>query len=155
MICVHTKLGRHCCDQLCCTSKYCVWQRAAFVIQKTPKSKWCRKIFIFHDSDCTLHSSSVECSHAYCDYNYLLLFLDSVGDISEESRVASHEWCHQIQRQQATSYEVHMSHHLQHWVLTCIMLQSLLTPDLLTSLSLVIPQRIFMYHFEVSFPTRN
>jgi hypothetical protein len=33
----------------------------------------------------------------------LLLFLDSVGDIGEESRGASHEWCHQIQRQQATS----------------------------------------------------
>jgi len=36
-----------------------------------------------------LTSNSLECSHAYCDY--LLLFLDSVGDIGEESRVASHE----------------------------------------------------------------
>jgi hypothetical protein len=31
-----------------------------------------------------LTSSSMECSHAYCDY--LLLFLGSVGDISDESK---------------------------------------------------------------------
>jgi len=36
-----------------------------------------------------LTSNSLECSHAYCDY--LFLFLDSVGCISEESGVASHE----------------------------------------------------------------
>jgi len=36
-----------------------------------------------------LTSNSLECSHACCDY--LLLFLDSVGYISEESRDASHE----------------------------------------------------------------
>jgi hypothetical protein len=69
--------------------------------RKHPKSIWIRKIFYFITVIAHLTSSSLECSHAYCDY--LLLFLDSVGDISEESRIASHEWCHQIQQQQATS----------------------------------------------------
>jgi hypothetical protein len=85
----------------------------------------------------------------------LLLFLGSVGDISDESKSCKSWITSSNSVAAATSYKVHMSHHMQHWVLTCIILQSPLTADLLISVSVVIPQRISIYHFEVSFPARN
>ena len=37
--CIHTKLGRHCCDHFCCTTKYCLCQSAVFVIQTASKKQ--------------------------------------------------------------------------------------------------------------------
>ena len=37
--CIHTKLGMHYCNQFCCTTKYCVRQSAAFVIQTASKKQ--------------------------------------------------------------------------------------------------------------------
>ena len=98
----NTKLGRHCCDQLrlhcqvLCVPESCI--RYPENIQKAIDSG---KYSYFITVIAYLTGSLLEYSYAYCDD--LLLFLDSVGDISEESRVASHEWCNQIQWQQATS----------------------------------------------------
>jgi hypothetical protein len=40
----HTKLGRHCCNQFCCTTKYCVCQSDAFVIYKASKEQLFQEI---------------------------------------------------------------------------------------------------------------
>jgi len=87
---MHTKLGRHCCDQLMLHFQVlCVTEGCIHDPENIQKAVGVGKYSYFITVFAHLTSNSLECSHAYCDY--LLLFLDSVGDIGEESRVASHE----------------------------------------------------------------
>ena len=49
--CIHTKLGMHYCNRFCCTTKYCVCQSAAFVIQTASKKQLIQEN-TFHHSNC-------------------------------------------------------------------------------------------------------
>jgi len=82
---MHTKLGRHCCDQLMLHFQVLCDCDPENIQKAVGAGKYSYFITVI----ARLTSNSLECSHAYCDY--LLLFLDSVDYISEDSRVASHE----------------------------------------------------------------